>query len=260
MRFFLTVLLTMFLSIQMQGQRSTYWNTSTNDKAHQSYQRSLNSYAEEDIPFSPFRLSQSSFYTGAGTNYEFNFDGSDTSSTAFDSRFSISGDIILNLLPPINVGKTAINLPFRGNIQGFLFGQDPDATYELGLYPFLQIPETKSSVDWIVHAGFEGKINPTQEGFEASRRDLRIFAGIEAAIFVKDRGNPDGKPIVIGITPVWEKVSLFPKASFGAEATLLFELSDGFAFVGRGYLARSGKEYRDSGLQVGIALSGAKKG
>ena len=251
-------LLIMICSLSISFGQSLFWNTSTNDKSQQNYRRALtlNQYADETPEFDAFRLSPSSFYTGGGTNYTFDFGDADTFNTAFNNRFAITGDLIMNIIPSFNAFGSVVNVPFRGNIQGFLFGGDVDATYQLGVYPFMQLPETNAGVDWILHLGFEGKVNPAEEGFEGSRRDIRVFLGIESAIYIKE----NSKPVVIGVSPIYEKVMGFDGSSFGFEGTFIFEIMDGIALATRGYLAASGKEYRESGLQVGINLTGPSKG
>lgn len=253
------IFLLIFISTLFElDAQSLFWNTSTNDKGQQGYRRTLmtRQYDDTQPDFSAFKLSQNSFFTGAGTSYSFDFGDRDTFNNAFDNRFAVTGDLILNLIPSIEALGSVINIPFRGNIQGFLFGQDLDATYQLGVYPFMQLPETNASVDWILHIGFEGRINPVEEGFEESRRDIRIFGGIESAIYIKD----NSKPLVIGLSPVYEKIMGAGGGSFGFEGNLVFEITDGIALAGRAYLAASGSEYRESGGQIGIALTGPSKG
>ena len=255
MRFF-SILLFLAFYVDCSAQ-SLFWNTSTNDKSHQAYRRALGQqfYSDDAQPeFDAFRLSPNSFFTGAGTVYDFDF--GNTTNVAFSNRFSVTGDLIMNIIPSFSFLGTIVNVPFRGNIQGFLFGQDIDATYQLGIYPFFQLPETNASTDWIVHLGFEGKINPVEEGFDASRRDTRIFAGVESVIYIRD----NSKPVVIGVNSIYEKVVQFDGSSFGAEASIIFELMDGIAIASRGYWGWSGKQYRGSGFQIGIALTGPSKG
>jgi len=237
--------------------QSLYWATTTNDKEVYTERMANGLTAYEDITddqVKTFSLNPLSYYVGGGATFQLN------DSPSFEDRFSVNADLILNLIPPIPVGKSFLNIATRGNIQGFIFGQNPDVGLEAGLYPFLQLAEKRTGYDIILHGGIEGQIMPRAEGFSESDRSYRCFIGLEASFYIKE----NSKPIVLGVSPLFERnVNLIEMEgvnsdNWGVEGNLIFQVVDGFGILVRAYGSFDGD--RPSGIQTGIVLIGANKG
>ena len=246
MRFFYLCLLAILALCQLEAQ-SLYWQTTTYDQGsyNQRQLQTLGDYQNDVATPKGFTLAPMSYYTGGGTLFEV------SESAAFDETFSISGDLVFNVLPSFSFSGWTINLPFRGSLETLI--SELNATGELGIYPFTQVPENNPSYDLVIHGGYEGAINPDSTGFENSRRLTRLFFGVEASIYIS--GNQ--RPWVVGLTPIWTNAVRLEN-SFGLELTNIFQVAEGFGFLARGYLGLSGP--RVSGLQTGVVLIGARKG
>ena len=258
MKLNLLIILLTLLATASTGQ-SLYWSTSTNDKALVSERQAMRLTSYEDRSANQeqiFTLSPLSYFVGGGAMFNVN------ESEAFDGQFSVNADLVLNVLPTIKISNIEVNLPFRGNLSALIAQPNLNTEYQLGIYPFFQVPENRTGYDLIVHAGYEGKLNPDQEGFEESQRMTRLYLGAEASIYISE----NSKPVVIGVAPVW--TNDFPVAnledqdpernSLGIEATAIFQVVDGFGLLARWYGPFSGP--RQQGFQTGIVLIGANKG
>lgn len=255
----LTTILLLCMALSHIYCQSLYWRTTTNDNAEHAQRQIMRStqYDIENDQVQTFALHPLSYYVGGGATFRVG------ENESFDNQFSVEADLNFNLIRPIKIGRINLNIPFRGALGGLIANQDLNTEFQLGIYPFFQIPESKANYDLIVHGGYEGRIQPNENGFEDSRRLTRVYAGPEVNWYIGD----NVKPVVLGVVGIFTNEYRYldndgnflePGNSFGSELTGIYEIVNGFGLLCRGYLGFSGP--RKSSLQFGVVLIGANKG